>query len=68
MLESEVQTVIQALRGGGINVVAIHHHMTHEEPRYVFLHYWGKGPALELAKKLKAALAQQKQQPSVGIP
>jgi hypothetical protein len=30
--------------------------MTHEDPQYVFLHYWGKGPALSLAKGLKSAL------------
>jgi hypothetical protein len=59
MLESEMQAVLKSLRKAGINVVAIHHHMTHEEPRYVFLHYWGKGPALELARALKAAIDTQ---------
>jgi hypothetical protein len=61
MLESEVQGVLKALRRAGINIVAIHNHMTGEEPQYVFLHYWGKGPALELAKGLRAALDTQKQ-------
>jgi hypothetical protein len=56
MLEAELQGVLKALRNAGINVVAIHHHMTGEEPRIVFLHYWGVGPAAELAKGLKAAL------------
>jgi Domain of Unknown Function (DUF1259) len=59
MLESELQPVLKALRKAGINIVAIHNHMTHEEPQYVFLHYWGKGPAATLAKGLKSALDTQ---------
>ena len=50
MREEELQTVLKVLRREGINIVAIHNHMTHEEPRYVFLHYWGKGKAAELAQ------------------
>ena len=56
MLESELQGVLKALRGTGINVVAIHQHMTGESPRVIFLHYWGVGPTEELAKGLRAAL------------
>lgn len=58
-LEGELQAVLKTLRAGGINIVAIHHHMTMEEPRYIFLHYWGRGNAVELAGKLKAALEVQ---------
>jgi hypothetical protein len=43
-----------------VNIVAIHHHMTHEKPRYIFLHYWGKGRAESLAQSLKKALDVQK--------
>ena len=60
MTESELQPVLRALRQAGIQVVAIHNHMTHEEPQYVFLHYWGKGTTTELAKALKSALDTQK--------
>ena len=56
MLESELQGVLKALRGAGIDVVAIHQHMTGESPRVIFLHYWGVGPTEELAKGLRAAL------------
>ena len=34
--------------------------MTHEEPRIMFLHFWGKGSAEELARGIKAARATQK--------
>lgn len=57
--EKELQAVLKSLRASGINIVAIHHHMTGEEPRYLFLHYWGRGPAVDLAKSLKAALGTQ---------
>ncbi|MBS2027699.1 MAG: DUF1259 domain-containing protein [Deltaproteobacteria bacterium] len=58
MLESELQGVLKALRGAGINVVAIHQHMAGEQPRILFLHYWGVGTTTELAKGLASALAQ----------
>jgi hypothetical protein len=59
MFEPEVQPVLKALRGAGINIVAIHNHMIGESPRTVFLHYWGVGPTHDLAQGLKAALAIQ---------
>lgn len=59
MTKEELQGVLKALRKAGINIVAIHNHMTNEEPQYVFLHYWGKGPAATLAKGLKSALDTQ---------
>jgi hypothetical protein len=59
MYEDELQGVLKALRASGINVVAIHNHMTHENPRVVFLHYWGVGATADLAKGLRAALDTQ---------
>ena len=59
MLEGELQTVLKTMRGDGINIVAIHQHMTGESPRYLFLHYWGKGKAADLAKSVKHALDTQ---------
>ena len=58
-LESELQPVLKSLRAGGIHIVAIHQHMTMENPRYIFLHYWGRGKAADLAAKLKSALDTQ---------
>jgi len=63
MLESELQPVLKALRGGGIDVVAIHNHMTNETPRIMFLHFWGVGPTEALAKTLASALAVTKHDP-----
>ena len=58
MLEDEVAPVIKALIENGIEIVAVHNHMVHEQPRIFFLHYWGVGNAEQLAKGLKAALDQ----------
>src|SRR5205814_9435157 len=58
VLEDELQPVLKSLRKAGINIVAIHSHMTHETPRVLFLHYWGRGKAEELAKSVKEALKQ----------
>ena len=56
MLEGELQGVLKALRSNGLNVVAIHHHMTGVTPMVVFLHYYGTGPAAALAKGVRAAV------------
>jgi uncharacterized protein DUF1259 len=59
MLESELQGVLKALRKAGIDIVAIHNHMTMETPRIIFLHFWGVGKTTDLAQGLKAALDTQ---------
>ena len=56
MLESELQGVLKALRAAGIDIVAIHQHMSGETPRVLFLHYWGTGRTDDLARGLRAAL------------
>lgn len=63
VLEDELQPVLKSLRSEGINIVAIHHHMTHEQPRMLFLHYWGKGEAGKLTSGLKKTLEVQKAVP-----
>lgn len=54
--EDELQSALKAIRAGGINIVAIHSHMTHEQPRVLFFHYWGRGPAKKLAEAIQGAL------------
>jgi len=56
MKAEEVTPVLKALRKNGLDVVAIHHHMTGTQPTIYFLHYWGTGPAEKLATGFKAAL------------
>jgi hypothetical protein len=54
--EDELQSALKAIRVGGINIVAIHSHMTHEQPRILFFHYWGRGPAKKLGEAIQGAI------------
>jgi len=65
--EDQLQDVLKTLRQGGVSIVAIHSHMSGEMPRILFLHYWGRGNATDLAKTLKAALDTQKK-PKSSMP
>jgi len=58
MLDREVTPVLKALRSSGIDVVAMHHHMTDTQPAIYFLHYWGTGPSEKLAGAFKSALGE----------
>src|SRR4051812_47628730 len=58
MLANEINPVLKTLRSNGLNVVAIHNHMTSGEPMIYFLHYWGTGPTEKLAIAFKATLDQ----------
>lgn len=59
MSADEVQPVLRALRNAGLHVVALHNHMLGEQPGFYFTHYWGKGPAIELARGFRRALDAQ---------
>jgi hypothetical protein len=59
MAAAEVQPVLRALRKADIHIVALHNHMVGEQPAYYFTHFWGKGPARDLARGLKSALDAQ---------
>ncbi len=54
--EDELQPVMKSLLKDKINIVAIHQHMTHEEPRIMFFHYWGRGSAKDLAQAVEGGI------------
>jgi hypothetical protein len=56
MLGSEVNSVIRALRDGGIEVTSLHNHLLNEQPRLFFMHFWANDDAVKLARTLRAAL------------
>ena len=56
LLADEVNPVIRALRGHGIEVTALHNHMLHERPRLFFMHFWAVADALRLAQGLRSGL------------
>ena len=58
LIASEVNPVLRTLRANGIAVTALHSHMLNETPRLLFMHFWGEGETLKLARGLRAALDQ----------
>ena len=58
MIASEVNPVIRALRGAGIQVTALHSHMIGETPHLYFMHFWANDDAIKLARGLGAAVAK----------
>ena len=58
MLEPEVNPVIAALRKNNLKVVAVHSHMIGEDPRIIFLHYYGTGPAATLTSRQRPGCAR----------
>jgi len=59
MTGTQVQPVMHALRRHDIHIVALHNHMIGEEPTSYFLHFWGRGPAQDLATGFREALYTQ---------
>lgn len=63
MTEDEVNPVISRLQQGGIEQTAVHHHITGETPRILYMHIGGHGDPVKLAETIKAALALTKTPP-----
>lgn len=56
LIASEVTPVLAELRRHGIDVTALHNHLTGEQPRLFFMHFWGNADAAALAQGLRTAL------------
>ncbi len=59
MTANEVQPVLRAMRKQDIHVVALHNHMTAEEPSFYFCHFWATGPVEKLANSFASVLQAQ---------
>src|SRR3954466_13688391 len=57
LTEAEVNPVMSALLGNGLDVTALHNHFFFETPRIFYMHVHGHGKAADLAAKVKPALA-----------
>ncbi len=62
--EDEVNPVMSALLENGIEVTALHNHFFWEQPRVFYMHVHAHGPAVDLARRLKPALAMIPATPS----
>lgn len=56
LIGSEVNPVMKALRDNGIDVTALHNHMTGDTPRMFFMHFWAHDDLPKLLTGLHAAL------------
>lgn len=53
----EVNTVIDRLQQGGVEITALHKHIQGESPRLWWLHYWALGNPVAIARTMHTALA-----------
>lgn len=51
MTAGEVDRVIATLRQNDIEIVELHHHLTDEEPRLLFMHFWANDDAPEAGSR-----------------
>src|SRR5437667_8311046 len=56
LLEDEVNPVMSALLGNGLEVTAVHNHFFFGSPRIFYMHVHGHGKAADLANMAKPAL------------
>lgn len=52
----DLPKVLRALRTKGINVESIRNHTFGEHPQYLFIRFWAKGAAVELARSIRSVL------------
>jgi hypothetical protein len=57
LTEDEVNPVMSALLDHGLEVTALHNHFFWEQPRILYMHVHGVGPARDLAERVRPALA-----------
>lgn len=64
MTAPEVQSVIRALRRGGVDIVELHNHTLDDQPRMFYMHFWAVGDAVELARTLHEGVAASNVKPA----
>ena len=72
LLAEELNPLISAMQENGLEVTAIHNHFLFEEPRILYMHVHGEGPAVDLIQKYASAIKETKlfpaNQPAPGPP
>jgi len=56
LLDQEIPAVMSGLFANGLEVTAIHNHLNEMSPHVMYMHYGGRGDAMQLAKGLRQAL------------
>jgi uncharacterized protein DUF1259 len=57
LLDQEVPAVMTGLFTGGLAVTAVHNHLNEVSPHVMYMHYEGRGDAVQLARALRRALS-----------
>src|SRR5215470_9405078 len=57
LLDAEVPAVMSGLFANGLDVTAVHNHVNDMSPHVMYMHYEGRGDAVQLAKGLRTALS-----------
>ncbi|TMQ22864.1 MAG: DUF1259 domain-containing protein [Candidatus Rokuibacteriota bacterium] len=57
LLDQEVPAVMSGLFAGGLEVTAVHNHLNEMAPHVMYMHYAGRGDAVQLAAALRQALS-----------
>jgi hypothetical protein len=57
LLDQEIPAVMSGLFANGLEVTAVHNHLNEMSPHVMYMHYEGRGDAVQLARGLRQALA-----------
>src|SRR6059036_1152973 len=57
LLDQEVPAVMSGLLNGGLEVTAVHNHLNEMSPHTMYMHYSGRGDAVQMARALRQALS-----------
>jgi hypothetical protein len=57
LLDQEVPAVMSGLLSGGLEVTAVHNHLNEMSPHVMYMHYEGRGDAVQMAKALRQAVS-----------
>lgn len=60
LADNEVNPVISALQQHNFEITALHNHLLNTSMPVWYLHFWGEGPATDLAAAVKDAISQTK--------
>ena len=63
LAEDELNPVLSRLQQGGVEQTAIHHHITRESPRVLYVHIHAHGDAVKIAETVRQAVALTKTPP-----
>ncbi len=58
LLPGEINRVVSALQANGLEITALHNHLVGETPEVMYLHFFGQGDGVALARGLHAAIAE----------